>query len=1002
MKKIFTIFISVATLILAVSSAQAGTTGIVMVDHSGPEYYPSQPGGGQCVACDEGQAYTDTYDHSADGYFSLKYFLAHLVNISAALPGFVAESFGAGFGGNYPHGMAGPQGIILMPREAGETIVSDVDIANGTYTLVDAWGKEGINVDPSFPGAVAGYITYNDLYTHTNVDADGTNVYIWPQPYPYPAGDPDYPSIKEALNSGEVPFYLLPRDVMNSHEDLTFDGGGVLGYGGTDGMADWSPLTAFAPYLGGPLEDPAGSGDYYPDNGFTDMLAWDYDLAQGCDWFSCGVTPTTSNAWDERDFYEFVGFDAMAGWTIHGGREVYNEQVTGQMKQIKDWLWTNHETELTAGAVGEDIDDYIRITYMIDPCFCDGVDPTDSVHGKSLSDAVYDLIVNVGVDKIVMHDHFIQLSEMMNDEMGWHMVMMAIMKANMALVSEMSAMPINPAGFNMMTDMIFAPGHPMMSMVSPMTYPTLSMMMNPFKNYYDKFYLGTLAVRENTRCEGQRGPTWSTPSLVPKDMWVGGVAQRPEFLDKSSDKAVVELSWAVTDGADDIAFFMSNHGTPTDDSWCFDSTNDYLHYNNKLSFVLGVEAVLSNPGFAAATGGTVSSKTYGPYSLSGAEIIDLADQSDGNDISVLVNDIQQCEVALTNGRNIIFYRVSGQDADEETDSLGLVYSAREALNEIIDTKNPLLGLEITHVVDFLYNFMGQSADLLKDHRNRGYGEELYCCELDNRGETCQKDTDHGGTYPAECPDQEYLNDLALAYSNPEISDVSNSNAWWRYLGIPEQYCYPALDLSLTYGACWDYGHDNPNPACNGEVPAGCFVSLFTVYDDAGDPKYDGVNSPGGLKVKLTNGSWGWDGKVEASQNIIAEALALVVDSDNDTITNSIDNCPNVANPGQEDDDSDGTGDVCDNNTFYGTITGDEPEDGVGVTILISRNSCGVTNPTAEFDTGVSGYYSYGDLDDYSYIITPIKPGYSFTPEWYVATILQTEIQPFNFTATSIP
>jgi hypothetical protein len=395
-------------------------------------------------------------------------------------------------------------------------------------------------------------------------------------------------------------------------------------------------------------------------------------------------------------------------------------------------------------------------------------------------------------------------------------------------------------------------------------------------------------------------------------MWVGGVAQRPEFLDKSSDKAVAELGWAVTDGADDIAVFMSNHGTPTDNSWCYDSTNDYLHYNNKLSFVLGIEAVLSDPGFAAATGGTVSSKNYSPYNLNAAEIIDLADQSDGDDISILVNDIQQCEVGLTNGRNIIFYRVSGQDADETTDSLGLVYSAREALHEIIDTKNPLPGLNITHVVDFLYNFMGQSSDLLKDHRLRGYGEELYCCELNNSsGKTCQKDPAHGGTYPAECPDQEYLYDLAMAYSNPEISDSANPNAWFNYTGTAEQSCYPADDLSNTYGPCWDYGHDNPDPGCAGEMPAGCFVSLFTVYDDAGDPKYDGVNSPGGLKVKLTNGSWGWDGKVEASRNIITEALAQIFDSDSDGIPESIDNCPDTCNPEQLDADGDGEGDLCD-------------------------------------------------------------------------------------------
>ncbi len=595
MKKIFTIFIFVATLILAVSSAQAqpcGKTGVILADHAGPEYYPSMPSGDQCVACDEGQPYTDGNDHSADGYFAMKYFLAHLVNMSAAIPGFVAESFGNGFGNNYPNGLAGPQGIILMPREAAETIVADADIANGTYTLIDAWGMEGIKVDSAFPGAdLAGYISYNDLYTHANVDTDGTNVYIWPQPYPYPSGNPAYPAVKEALNSGEVPFYLLPRDVMNENEDLTFDGGRQLGYGRTAGLNDWSPATAFAPYLNGPLEDPAGSGINYPDNGFTDMLAWDYDLTQGCDWFSCGVTETTSNAWDERDFYEFVAFDALASWTKKGGREVYMEEVTGQMKQIKDWVWTNYEADLTGGLAGEDIDDYVKVTYMIDPCFCDGVDPTDSVHGKSLLDAVYDLIVNVGVEKIVVHDHFIQLSEMMNDEMGWHMIMQAIMKANDDMGYGSTAMP-DPGdpGFNMMTDMIFAPGHPMMSM-SAMTYDNISMMMNPFKSYYDKFHLGTKDVRENTRCEGQRGPTWSTDNatsyLVTKDMWVGGVAHRPEFLDKLSDKAVSELGWAVADGADDIAFFMSNHGTPTDGSWCYDSTNDYLHFNNKLSFVLG-------------------------------------------------------------------------------------------------------------------------------------------------------------------------------------------------------------------------------------------------------------------------------------------------------------------------------------------------------------------------------------------------------------------------------
>jgi hypothetical protein len=988
MKKIIISIIFVATLILNVSPVLAqplcDKIGVVMVDHSGPEYYPSQPDGKQCVACDEGQPYTDGYDHSADSYFALKYFLAHLVNRSAAIPGFVAESFGIGFQG-LPLGWAGPQGIILMPREALGTIVSDTGIDNGTYTLIDAWGEEGVIVDTSFPGAdgFSGYISYNDLYSHTLVDTDGTNVYIWPQPSPYPSSDPAYPSKKEAFNTSDplVSFYLLPRDVMNSHEDLTFDGGGLLGYGRSFlGLADWSPVAAGAPYLNGPLEDPVGSGYLYPDNGWKDMLAWDYDLSAGCDWFSCGVTSSTSNAWNERDFYEFVGLQSYQSWQRKGGREVYNEEVTGQMNAIKDWIWTNYESSLTGGATGEK-DDYIKVTYMIDPCFCDGEDPTDNIHGRSLSNAVYDLIVNVGVDKIVMHDHFIQLSEMMNDGMGWHMIMMAIDEANLAI----------PGGgdFSMMTDMIFAPGHPMMSMMSPTLYSGLSMMMNPFKSYYDGFYLGTKDVRESTKCEGS-SRIWSEGTPVTKDMWVGGVAQRSEFLAELSAKAIVELGWAVADGADDIAVFMSNHGTPTKDSWCFDSMNDYLHFNNKISFVKGVEAVLADPAFAAAMGSDVSTKTYSPYSLSPAEISDLADQSDGDDITVLDNDIQLCEVELSNSQKILFYRVSGQDADNSTDPSFLVYSAREALNHIIDVQNPLPDREITHVVDFLYNFMGQSNDLLWDHRNRGYGEELSACE---------------GGDPQACAEQTYLNALALVYSNPEISDPADPNAWSHYIagGTPEQHCYTAEDTGDTYGPCWDYGHNSLSPSCTGAVPSGCFVSLFTAYSLPGDPKYDAANSPAGLKVKITNGSWGWDGKIAASQNIIAEALAecATCDNDNDTVANVVDNCPNVANLDQEDADTDGTGDVCDNDTLYGTVSGDAD---IGIDVKLYRVSCGADLLVTSDETDVNGYYSFGNLEDLVYKIMPVDVDYTFVPEFLNAfsVYLQSIPQSYDFTATSAP
>ena len=42
----------------------------------------------------------------------------------------------------------------------------------------------------------------------------------------------------------------------------------------------------------------------------------------------------------------------------------------------------------------------------------------------------------------------------------------------------------------------------------------------------------------------------------------------------------------------------------------------------------------------------------------------------------------------------------------------------------------------------------------------------------------------------------------------------------------------------------------------------------------------------------------------------------------DTIPDGRDNCPDKANSGHEDVDSDGIGDGCDNDTIYGTITGD--------------------------------------------------------------------------------
>ena len=50
---------------------------------------------------------------------------------------------------------------------------------------------------------------------------------------------------------------------------------------------------------------------------------------------------------------------------------------------------------------------------------------------------------------------------------------------------------------------------------------------------------------------------------------------------------------------------------------------------------------------------------------------------------------------------------------------------------------------------------------------------------------------------------------------------------------------------------------------------------------------------------------------------------IIVDTDNDGLPNGQDNCPTISNPGQEDSDNDGIGDLCDT-----TNNDDTDNDGV--------------------------------------------------------------------------
>jgi subtilisin family serine protease len=127
--------------------------------------------------------------------------------------------------------------------------------------------------------------------------------------------------------------------------------------------------------------------------------------------------------------------------------------------------------------------------------------------------------------------------------------------------------------------------------------------------------------------------------------------------------------------------------------------------------------------------------------------------------------------------------------------------------------------------------------------------------------------------------------------------------------------------------------------------------------------------------------------------------AVCPDSDSDGICNDVDNCPNIANPLQEDVDSDDIGDFCDNDTIYGYVNGDMQED---VAIGIWINDCG----GGDLDVGTpltnsEGYYAVGDLaNGVNYLVQPLEDGYSSAPIRFWVDIEQDPIQSHDFTLTT--
>ncbi len=89
-----------------------------------------------------------------------------------------------------------------------------------------------------------------------------------------------------------------------------------------------------------------------------------------------------------------------------------------------------------------------------------------------------------------------------------------------------------------------------------------------------------------------------------------------------------------------------------------------------------------------------------------------------------------------------------------------------------------------------------------------------------------------------------------------------------------------------------------------------------------------------------------DGNTNETDGCLSSCL---LDSDHDGVANTIDNCPNVANPEQVDTDKDGQGNACDN---------DDDNDG----ILDTSDNCTLVANANQRDTNNDGYGNVCDAD----------------------------------------
>lgn len=103
-------------------------------------------------------------------------------------------------------------------------------------------------------------------------------------------------------------------------------------------------------------------------------------------------------------------------------------------------------------------------------------------------------------------------------------------------------------------------------------------------------------------------------------------------------------------------------------------------------------------------------------------------------------------------------------------------------------------------------------------------------------------------------------------------------------------------------------------------------------------------------------------EIDLSGCLTAEALAEATDTDEDTVPDDVDNCPDDANPRQLDVDLDGVGNVCDEPVVYNVLAGDEEDNTLATTLLVAGGLGGAPSEFP-FSVAVSGAEFAVTFDD---------------------------------------